>query len=281
MTLTAILPYFGAKRTLAGQIVESIGPHSVYWEPFCGSLAVLLSKPVARMETVCDLHGDVVNLARVLQRRESAEELYGLLYPMIPCQELHAEARGRVNANPPDLESQPDVGRALDFFVASWLGRNGTTGCRQKSGNNFAVRYTSNGGSPGPRWRSSVEMIPEWHERLRSVLVLNTDGIEACGRIEDKPGTAIYADPPYLVKGAAYLHDFEADDHKRLAAALGRFRRTRVVVSYYAHPDLEVLYPGWERIDVATAKALAVSAGRVSGLTVRAPELLLVNRTEG
>lgn len=278
MNITSILPYFGAKRTLARRIVEAIGPHSVYWEPFCGSLAVLLSKAPCRMETAIDLHGDLVNLARVLQSADHAERLYAALYPMIPCKQLHAEARDRINATDADLEYSPDVGRAADFFVASWLGRNGTTGCRQKSGNNFAVRYTSNGGPPGARWRSVVEAIPEWHERLRNVVILNTCGIAACERIEDKAGTVIYADPPYLSKGAAYRHDFEDADHVRLAAALCRFKKTRVVVSYYQHPKLIDLYPEWRCIDVATTKALVNQGRRGEGGTQVAPEVLLVNK---
>lgn len=275
--LGSMLPYFGGKRSLAGKIVRELGGHKVYWEPFCGSLAVLFSKPAVLMETVNDLHGDVVNLARVIQNRDTAEQLYGLLYPMIPCQQLHSETRLRVNAAAPDLEVGPDVDRAADFFVASWMGRNGTTGCRQKSGNNFATRFTSNGGPPGPRWLNAVAGIPDWHERLRGVLVLSQDGLGLCDRIEDKPGTAIYADPPYLVKGAAYLHDFDLEDHRRLAASLNRFEKTRVVVSYYEHPDLEVLYPGWKKIDAAVTKALVSTAERKPGADPeRAPEVLLV-----
>lgn len=273
----AMLPYFGGKRSLAGRIVREIGVHKVYWEPFCGSLAVLFSKPAVLMETVNDLHGDVVNLARVIQNRDTAERLYATLYPMVPCQQLHAEARQRVNAADPILEVGPDVERAADFFFVSWMARNGLTGISQSAGGNgFAVRFTSNGGSPGPRWVKAVEGIPGWHERLRSVLVLSHDGIGVCERVEDKPGTVIYADPPYLKEGAQYRHNFDIEDHRRLADALNRFEKTRVVVSYYDHPDLEVLYPGWRKIDVSLTKAMARDKLSSAGDPEKAPEVLLV-----
>src|SRR5688572_22221919 len=64
--INAILPYFGGKRTIAPAIVREIGKHSVYWEPFCGSLAVLLAKRQVNSETVNDLNGDVTNLAKVI-----------------------------------------------------------------------------------------------------------------------------------------------------------------------------------------------------------------------
>lgn len=56
--IKALSPWFGSKRNLAPRIVEAVGKHSAYWEPFAGSIAVLLAKPVVTMETVNDLHGD-------------------------------------------------------------------------------------------------------------------------------------------------------------------------------------------------------------------------------
>lgn len=57
MNIGAILPWFGAKRTMAKRIVEVIGDHNVYWEPFCGSLSVLLSK-ARGSAVIADAHGD-------------------------------------------------------------------------------------------------------------------------------------------------------------------------------------------------------------------------------
>ncbi len=68
MEIKALAPWFGSKRTLAPRIVEAIGKHTVYWEPFAGSMAVLFSKPQVSAETVNDLHGDLVNLARCIQQ---------------------------------------------------------------------------------------------------------------------------------------------------------------------------------------------------------------------
>lgn len=130
------------------------------------------------------------------------------------------------------------------------------------------------------RFINAVDSLPWWHERLRNAFVLSTDGLELCEKIRDEPGTVVYADPPYLVKGAKYKHDFAAADHERLAAALRRFAKARVVVSYYEHPDLERLYPGWRKIDAAVAKSVVNSGARPRG-RVEAPEVLLVNHTGG
>lgn len=127
------------------------------------------------------------------------------------------------------------------------------------------------------RFASAVDSIPSWSRRLRRVFVLCDDGLDLCEKIEDKPGTVIYCDPPYLVKSETYIHDFESADHVRLAAALLRFKFTRVVVSYYAHPNLEKLYPGWTCVDASTTKYLVNSGMQQSKEKKIAPEVLLIN----
>jgi hypothetical protein len=62
LKIKSIAPWFGGKRTMADEIVTQLGPHASYWEPFCGSMAVLLAKPESQHEHVNDLHGDLINL---------------------------------------------------------------------------------------------------------------------------------------------------------------------------------------------------------------------------
>lgn len=281
MKCGAIVPYFGAKRTLAPLIVEEVGPHSQWFEIFCGSLAVTLAKPKARMEYVNDRNGDTVNLARVLACEETAVELYRRVARLLMCEVMFREAcdawkaRGRVEA-----PEAPDLERAVEYLYTSWAGRNGATGTESYN-QGFAARYTGRGGHAGTRWRAAVESIPAWHERLRDVVILSKDGLELAERIEDEPTTAIYADPPYIEKGAKYIHDFTPADHHRLAAALGTFRRARVVVSYYDHPTVRALYPEprWTIIECPVAKSmLNGNAPAGSGdCAVMAPEVLIVN----
>lgn len=281
MKVSAIAPWFGSKRNLAPVIVETLGRHRAYWEPFCGSLAVLLAKTPVAMETVNDLHGDLINLARVLADETTALALYARLSRFVMHEDLYHEAaerwrqRGRLAA--PDA---PDIDSATDFMVCSWIGRNGVAGTESYN-QGFSVRYTKNGGHAATRWCSAVESIPAWHARLRSVVILNRDGFEIIDRIEDAAGVVIYIDPPYLRKGARYVHDFAGEDHDRLAVALRRFKATRVVVSYYAEPELEGLYPGWARVEINVSKALASQNKRDTANETRATEVLLVNQAAG
>lgn len=273
MPVTAISPWFGSKRNLALAIVAELGPHRAYWEPFCGSMAVLLAKPAAAMETVNDLHGDLVNLARVNRDSRTGPKLYRRLRRTLLSRELFEESAAVIRSA--TSAATVDLDRAYHWFVVSWFGRNGVAGTANYNAG-FCVRYTANGGHAAKRFASAVESIPAWRRRMRSVTILSDDGLELIERIEDSPGTAIYCDPPYLVKGARYVHDFADEDHVRLAEALRRFRRARVVVSYYDHPRLAQLYPGWTKRTFEVSKAMA-HQGRRGENDTRAVEVLLFN----
>lgn len=275
MKVTALAPWFGGKRTLAARIIEELGPHRIYWEPFCGSMAVLMAKSACVMETVNDLHGDLINLARVIQDETLGPKLYRRLRRTLMCEQLHREAAERHRERGYMVDRPADLDAAYDYFLCAWLGRNGVAGTSSYN-QGFCVRYTAKGGHSATRWDSVVNSIPAWRRRLRNVTIMCRDGFELLPKIADDPGTAIYCDPPYLVKGAKYVHDFDSQDHERLADALSRFRRTRVVVSYYDHPRLDELYPGWTKRHLNVSKAL-VHHGRRGTSDVRAPEVLLVN----
>jgi len=297
MQITALLPYFGGKRTLAARIVEELGPHSAYWEPFGGSLAVLLAKPQCPPETICELNDDVINLARIVQDSKLAPQLYRRLRRVWMCEVLFDEAVTRIAQ--PFAAGEPDLDRATDYMVASWMGRNGVAGTA-KSNTTLSVRYTQGGGSSATRWCAAVDSIPAWRRRMRNVTILHRDAFETLAKIRDEPGTVIYADPPYLSESMTgsyrYVHDFdsakeaaakvargeEPRTHERLAAALARFRQARVVLSYYDHPRLDALYPDWTKRYLATNKGLGNS--RRGAKRTPAPEVLLINgpsRVEG
>jgi len=278
MKIKAIAPWFGGKRNLASLIVELLGPHRVYWEPFCGSMAVLMAKPACAMETVNDLHADLINLARVIQDSKLAPQLYRRLHRTLMHEQLHREAAERYKNRGYHSENDvPDIDRAYDYFLCAWLGRNGVGGTKSYN-QGFCVRYTANGGHAANRWQSVIKSIPAWRRRLASVTILQRDAFELLERIDDKRGTVIYVDPPYLEKGTKYIHDFGDGDHERLAGLLSGFTEARIVVSYYNHPKLKDLYPDWGRVEVTVTKSLSNQNKRGNkNKGTKTIEVLLVN----
>lgn len=275
MKINALSPWYGAKRKFAPHVVAAIGKHRAFYEPFCGSLAILFSKPPAALEVVNDLHGDLINLARHMAAQWSGSSaLYERLQHTLTGPDIFKDSAAVIEGEP----FEPTVERAYHFFVYSWQGRSGTIGTTGKQ--SFAMRYTSNGGSPSIRFRSAVDSIPEWVSRLRSTVITNDDGFKMIDRVEDAYGAVLYADPPYLTKSAKYAHDFADADHARLAVALQRFKRSRVVVSYYDHPTLATLYPGWTVLRFEVGKNITQAGKRDVEGADTATEVLLVNRAD-
>lgn len=273
--IKALAPWFGSKRTLAADIVAELGPHSAYWEPFCGSMSVLLNKTPVGHEHVNDMHGDLINLARVIQDETLGPALYRQLRRVTLYEGILGESWEAL-ANCRD-DPEPSLRRAFLYFVASWSGRNGFAGTTNVvNTNGIAVRWTPTGGHGGQRFASAVDSIPHWRRRLRGVVILRRDAFDVIANIDDHPRVAVYVDPPYLKKDATYQHDFTIEDHRRLSQLLSRFRAARVVVSYYAHPLLDELYQGWTLVDRTITKGLH-NAGKRGQKGKAAPEVLLIN----
>lgn len=275
MKISALAPWYGSKRTLAPRIVAELGDHRCYWELFCGSCAVLFAKPRCTYETVNDLHGDLINLALVVQDPETALDLYGRAARCLFHEDLLPIAKGHLEGEV--VDGQADVERAYWYLVFSWMGLNGVSGTPLNRTGTFAVRYSALGGNGAKRWASVTESIPEWHQRLVGVQILRRDAFEILAKLDDAPGTALYVDPPYFSKESRYVHDFAADDHRQLALQLRRFRHCRVVLSYYDHPRLADLYPGWTTRRLVVAKSMVNSGHRDESGRTEAPEVLLLN----
>lgn len=296
MKVKAIAPWFGGKRTMAPAIVAQLGKHTQYFEPFCGSMAVLFAKEPSQKETVSDLHGDLTNLAWVIQDPRAAPVLYERLQSVLFTDDILDEAKLQLEGskvphrNLPMDPNGPQAQRAYWYFIASWMGRNGTAGTARVD-YQLAVRWTKSGGSPTVRWRNAVDSIPPWHERLRNVVIVRRDAFAIIDRFEDVKETAIYVDPPYHAatrsftkngQGSRYLHEFEhsagmfANDHQRLAEILRGYRKARIVVSYYDCPEVRKLYEGWTFIKCTRQKNLHAQNGR-GARPKEAPEILIVN----
>lgn len=286
MKIRAIAPWFGGKRTLAPTIIQEAGDHRAWWELFCGGVSVVLGKPRCRQETLNDLHGDLTNLAIVIASPRWVE-FYERAIVTTYNEGIFDVCKEQVGTPAFDFATDPDsvtdsqIRRAWSYLVLSWMGRNGAAGTARIN-YQFTMRYTANGGDSATRWRSVVESIPWWHERLHGVVFSRRDGIELAEKIDDVAGTVIYADPPYIEEGDAYEHAFASsggmfgDDHERLAHALCSKKHARVIVSYYDHPRLAELYPGWTKRACTMNKALAAQNKRGAART-EAPEVLLIN----
>jgi len=113
-TITALLPYFGGKRSMADRIVIELGDHRSYWEVFCGAMAVLLAKPPCSQETVSDLYGDLINLALVIRATAAGRAGRAAEDPDVNAE--YPTRRTRMSRTPEQLAVA--MGAARDQIVA-------------------------------------------------------------------------------------------------------------------------------------------------------------------
>ncbi|HZQ33707.1 MAG TPA: DNA adenine methylase [Mycobacterium sp.] len=236
--------YFGGKTTLADAIAGLLPAHDHYVEPFGGSLAVLLAKPPARMETVNDLDADIMTFWRVLRDRPDDLARVCALTPHARLE--HAAARAEdLAAVTDELERARRVWVLLTQTRSSTMRRTGWRHYQDPKGTSAGM----------PRYLEGyVERMPPAAGRLIGVTLEARPGLDlirAYGRHED---VLLYCDPPYLgsTRARNYRHEMTTvEEHRELADAL-HAARAAVVLSGYHSPLYDELYDGWHRVEISS-----------------------------
>lgn len=241
-------PYFGSKQSLAARIVDLLPPHRHYVEPFAGSLAVLLAKPAAPMETVNDLWEDLVTFWRIL--RDRPQDLARVVALTPHSRAEHAACR--------DRDAVDDLERARRVFVQLTQGRS-AVGVRS----GWRNYVTPAGGTGMPDYLLGyLRRITAAAERLQHVTLECRPALDMIDRYGRDPDVLLYVDPPYLGSSRStpqdlrretrrYAHEMlDEAAHRELGAALLDCRAA-VVLSGYPSGVYDQLYDGWARVEFA------------------------------
>jgi DNA adenine methylase len=138
------------------------------------------------------------------------------------------------------------VDRAVAFFIV----------CRQSLAGRMKsftppTRSRTRRGMNGnvSEWLGAIEGLPAVHERLKRVFI-ETMPADVLLMREDKPGTLIYCDPPYLHSERAttddYEHEMTSKDHEaflRIASKVG----CKVMISGYRSDMYDYYLEQWTR----------------------------------
>jgi DNA adenine methylase len=117
---------------------------------------------------------------------------------------------------------------------------------------------------------------PEWIEHFLKITEVENMDFEDVIKKYDSPTTYIYLDPPYWKTENYYNnHDFDRDDHERLANVLKDIKG-KFSLSYYDFELLHTWFPEpkyrWEKKEFA--KAAAAKKGKTQNM---GEELLIMN----
>lgn len=236
--MKSVLKYPGAKNRLAPWICSYIPEHKVYVEPFAGSLAVLFNKQRVHIETVNDIHDEVVNYFTVL--RDNSKELQRLIRITPYARSEYEKAYEKTDDN---------VERARRFCVRCWMG----FGCANLYKNGFKSGQQTKSPNPAKAWSDLPETMKMATERLKGVQIENLPATELIKRY-DTQDVFIYADPPYLHetrKNYLYKYEMSNEEHKELLQILVN-HQGKVLLSGYDNKLYNEMLCGWKKVQKKT-----------------------------
>jgi DNA adenine methylase len=264
--LTQPLKWHGGKYYLRNWIIGLMPPHLHYVEPFFGGGGILLARDPERdwflspenpkllaavkgsSEVANDIHGELTNFWKVLQSPVDFEA-FRQKVALTPFSEVEFEAAFQASETAKDIPtvdetedtSENRVTRAHRFFVLARQSRQGlmkdfATLSRNRTRGRINEQVNA--------WLSVVDGLPDVHERLRKVLILNQDACDVI-RKQDGPNTLFYCDPPYVHETRSttgeYFHEMTEHQHRKLLDVLAGIEGKFMLSGYPS-----TLYGEWE-----------------------------------
>ena len=184
--MNAPIRYFGSKGGFYNKIIEHFPTKSykTYIEPFAGTFIVGLKKPIANVEIYNDLEKNVYSLYKVISTPELFKEFKEKCDLVFYSDDIRKEYKEELK------KELSIVDRAFYFFYVNRTSHNGIGGFSM----NTHVRRTMS--KAVSDFLSSIDRLPELHDRLSKVIISNTDGVDLINKYNN-PDTLIYCDPPY------------------------------------------------------------------------------------
>ncbi|MCY3011156.1 MAG: DNA adenine methylase [Planctomycetota bacterium] len=266
--LTQPIKWHGGKYYLRAWILGLMPPHLHYVEPFFGGGGILLARDPNRdwmfdandpnksgkklsaafqgsSEVANDIHGELINFWKVLQSPEDFE-LFRRKVEATPFSEAEfdeALAESRLQTEPhTEPASESKVERAVRFFI---LARQSRQGLMKDFATLSRNRTRSRMNEQVSAWLNVIEGLPDVHQRLRSVVILNQNALDVI-RKQDGEHTLFYCDPPYLHETRSttgeYAHEMTEPQHRELLDVLANIQGKFMLSGYPSD-----LYAQWEK----------------------------------
>jgi DNA adenine methylase len=257
------LIWFGGKSKYAETIISKMAPHKLYVEPFGGAAHVIVQKPRVNHEVYNDIDGNIVNF--LLQVRSNPEGMKQACESIPYSRQIYE--RWKKEALPED-----DFERAVRWF---YMNRSGIAKGNAEDVPNTGWRHsTKSNQNPANGYIGACQLFGYLADRMKGVMIEHTD-FKTIIQKYDGVETMFYVDPPYIGREKYYAGGFTEQDHRDLASLLNDCKG-KVLISYYADPLLNELYPNWYKESFEAYKQV------VGHDTVeRTEELLLMNYDNG
>ncbi len=240
--LRSPIRYFGGKGTFFKNLLALFPTHSTYVEPFAGGASLLFAKSPSSSEVINDIHPGLMNLYRVLQDPQMFNKLMELLrHTPYSREEFYRCRETWMACNDP-------VEKARMYLVVMRMCFSGVP----KGGFSFSVKAIRSGMAwTTSQWLSIIDLLPQIHERLKSVKVEQEDFRQIIQKY-DAPDTFFYLDPPYVLstrKTSAYEHEMSDQDHGELIEMLLDMQGKAILSGYSNGLYVPLEDANWTRTD--------------------------------
>ena len=241
--------WLGSKATMLDVILPNIPEHRHYVEPFCGTAIVYLHKRPAKISTLNDIDGNIVNFFRVLQDRDKTRELLRRLRYTPWAKAEYKRACLLLSSN----RELDEITMAWAFYVAQSMSMkisyyadpNGAQFKYHKRYRNGCLHYIT--------FTNKVRHIIQIVNKLRNCEILNEDGTEVM-KTFDYADAFMFIDPPYLSttlrsKSKIYMKDYDDRLHEKILDFVVSAKSKIMLASYPNELYDQLLDYGWVRID--------------------------------
>lgn len=235
--------YYGGKNSHLKHILPMIPDHDDYFEPFAGSLAVLLNKKSSKGEVANDIDKNIYNFFVTL--RDHSDDFLGRLELTRYSRDEFALAATTLS----NASYRDDIERARCFFVVMRMSLN----------HNLRSLLPSNFRSPihvapgrrvalGSEFPNAVEKLAPVVERLKNVAFENKDALKLLEVYQRKEHDTcfIYCDPPYanesLQNKDPYTNAFPVEKQIDLLDLLVNMPQKVMISGYYSDLYMDYLH---------------------------------------
>ena len=243
------IKYFGGKNTCFKEILKHFPnntEYDCYIEPFAGSYSLGLKlDPIPPIEIYNDLEQNVYSLYSVLSDKVLFEQFKEKCDLVLYSEDIRKDFKEKLK-----LSDISIVERAFYYFYVNRTSHNGIGGF---SKNTYVRRNMSKSISD---FLSSIDRLPELHDRLSKVIVTNTDGVGLMKKYNN-PNTLLYCDVPYHQStrtSTRYKVDMDNDKQLEFLDAAIKSKSKVIISGYDCEPYKILEENGFEKIqfDVKT-----------------------------
>lgn len=221
------LKYHGGKYYLAPKFRPYLPKHKHRVYLFAGGLSELFAWPYDGVsEVINDIDGRLTEFWQVLQC-ESWFQAFRRTIEAVPFSEVEFDG-SNLRQKLPGI-----VQRAVGYFIQCRQSRQGLF----KDFATLSKNRTRRGmNEQASAWLTSIEGLPEVHNRLKRIAMIYNESFETIIKQEDSPNTFFYADPAYLKETRVSTDDyaFEMSDtqHEQLLEAFGKIKGKFMLSGY-------------------------------------------------